>query len=102
MMAYYFIFNTSADATTAMQQLNVSRGFSDPHTETSTWATIETRITDGKSVFIAPPAEWLFEPADQPDEERSVITVPYTIEASQRDWFPPPQEPATAPSPAKK
>lgn len=76
-MTDYIVIDTPADAATAMQQLNDSRGFSDSRTKTTTWATIETRLTDGKTVFIAPPEEW-----------RSVITVPYTIEASQPDWFP--------------
>jgi hypothetical protein len=93
MMAYCFVFNTPADAATAMQQLNASRGFSDRRTETSTWATIETRATDGKSIFIAPPAEWLFEPTDQSEKMRPVITVPYTIEAATPEWFPAAPEP---------
>ena len=43
--------------------------------------TIETRLTDSKSVFIAPPEEW-----------RTAIKVDYTVEASQPEWFPPPEQ----------
>ena len=83
-MTDYIVIDTPADAATAMQQINDARGFSDPRTKTETWATIKTRITDGKSVFIAPPEEW-----------RTAITVPHTIEPMADDWFPPPLEPAT-------
>ena len=80
-MRDYLVFATQADANAAMRQINDFCGFSDPHTMTVTWATIETRATDGKSVFQAPP-----------EERRVAITVPYTIEASRPDWFPTPEQ----------
>ena len=79
-MTDYIVIDTPADAATAMQQINDARAFSDPRTMTRTWATIETRATDGKNVFIAPPEEW-----------RAAIKVDYAVEASQPDWFPAPE-----------
>ena len=76
-MTDHIVFSSAADAATAMRQIDDAQGFSDPRTKTTIWAVIEARATDGKSVFSAPPVEW-----------RDVITVPYTVEASQPDWFP--------------
>jgi hypothetical protein len=76
-MTDYFVFDLPADARTAMQQIDDARGFSDPRTKTATWAIIKTRATDGKNVFPAPPQQW-----------RAAITVPYTVEEKQDDWFP--------------
>jgi hypothetical protein len=82
-MTDYLVFAAGVVAATAMRQIDDARGFSDKRTITTTWAIIETRITDGKSVFQAPPKEW-----------RAAITVPYTVEAKQDDWFPRPPEPS--------
>jgi len=73
----FIVCDTQADAQTAMRQIDDAMSFSDPRTMTDTWAAIETRATDGKSVFIAPPVE-----------SHTAITVPYTIEEMQDDWFP--------------
>ena len=79
-MTDYLVCATQADADAALAAINDAMGFTDTRTMTNTWAIARQRATDGKWVFAAPPVEW-----------RDVITVPYTVEASQPDWFPTPE-----------
>jgi len=76
-MTDYLVFDTEAEAAAALATVNRLKGFSDPRTLTSTWATPKQRATDGKWTFEAPEPEIV-----------AKITVPYTVEAKQPDWFP--------------
>ena len=79
-MTNYAVLDTKADADAAMAIVNREKGFSDPRTMTSTWATPRQRM-DGKWVFLAPEPEVV-----------AKITQPHTIEPLEPAWFPVPEQ----------
>jgi hypothetical protein len=82
MSNFYLVFDSLADAATAMQEIDDVQGFSDPRTQTKTWAPLWQRATDGKTVCEAPIDPGVL----------AKITVPYAIEEKQDDWVPAPDQ----------
>jgi hypothetical protein len=83
-MTFCLVFDSPAEGVTAMKQIDDAQGFSDQRTQTRTWAPLWQRATDGKTVCEAPIDPGVL----------AKITVPYTVEAKQDDWFPAPLEPS--------
>lgn len=97
-MTDYLVFDTDADATAALAQLDArdAMGFANPATVSSTWDVIRHRATDGKPVFRKPDDQWMHFILDKLDGSK-----PYTVEPLAEDWFPPPPDPIKAAKPAR-